>query len=119
MAETKEQKQESKVEIEMKFTGRSISTTIQEMGQSNKTNLCDTCKYNFATCSPKFIIFGDRVGFDNVCSCDGFSHQEVSEKLQITNEKYSRMIDRLDELWENGELKFDQYFYLVGGKYDG
>jgi len=45
--------------------------------------------------------------------------EEEIEKLMETNEKYCRVIDRLDELFEDGELEFDQYFYLVGGSYDG
>jgi len=45
--------------------------------------------------------------------------EEEIEKLMEINEKYSRIIDRLDELFEEGELEFDQYFYLVGGSYDG
>jgi len=46
------------------------------------------------------------------------SDEEI-EKLMEVNEKYCRIIDRLDELFEEGELEFDQYFYLVGGSYDG
>ena len=45
--------------------------------------------------------------------------EEEIEKLMEVNEKYCRIIDRLDELFEEGELEFDQYFYLVGGSYDG
>ena len=44
--------------------------------------------------------------------------KEIKDLLEI-NEKYSRILDRLDELYEDGELDFDQYFYLVGGNYDG
>jgi len=44
--------------------------------------------------------------------------KEISVLLDI-NEKYSRILDRLDELYEDGELDFDQYFYLVGGSYEG
>jgi len=46
-------------------------------------------------------------------------NEEEIEKLMEVNEKYSRILDRLDELYEDGELEFDQYFYLVGGSYEG
>lgn len=45
--------------------------------------------------------------------------EEEIEKLARIKERYDSMIERLDELFDDGELGFDQYFYLVGGSYDG
>lgn len=46
------------------------------------------------------------------------TEKEIEDLMDI-NEKYSRMLDRVDELYEDGELEFEQYFYLVGGSYEG
>lgn len=46
---------------------------VTDLGMTNKVNLCNNCKHEFATCNAQQIIFGTGFGNDNVASCDTHS----------------------------------------------
>lgn len=65
------------------------NTTIQELGMTNKINLCDSCCQIFPKCTHEHIIFGDGLGDDNICCCDIYVHVTCTGRNKKTKEKMS------------------------------
>lgn len=60
-------------------------TNITNLGMTNKVNLCESCKYEFATCKAKQIIFGTGLGNDNVAACDTYLPLRLNEWVELAD----------------------------------
>jgi len=47
-----------------------IRDELWRLLKQHQTHLCKSCKYDFATCKAKYIVFGDCIGNDNVIECE-------------------------------------------------
>ncbi len=43
--------------------------TVQELGITNRINLCDSCEKEQPECDGDNLIFGDGSGNDNIAAC--------------------------------------------------
>jgi hypothetical protein len=58
--------------------------------KDSKSNLCDDCRKNFATCNSEIIGWGNGKGNDNVIMCIGYEQIEKSSEKIIATEIHIR-----------------------------
>jgi len=67
------------------------SRTVQEIGLSNKVNLCDSCTWKYPECKYDNLIFGDGKGDDNICACSNYAplmtnQESIAQHVSNPNE---------------------------------
>lgn len=53
-----------------------ISREIDLLMERHQLNLCNSCKFEFATCKAKSIIWGECLGNDNVIECNKYKEDQ-------------------------------------------
>ena len=63
---------------------------------NSKTNMCRFCKFDFATCTPEIVEFGNVKGNYNVVVCSSFITKNINGDVEIEPAPEYGVFDRVE-----------------------